>query len=130
MTELVTVDRKTLVEKFAREPFAVTHDLVEHPLLRLERIAELADSLDASRVESNPGELPEILPDGEAKEVDLAPGEIVRGIETNGYWIVLKRIEIDPEYSRLLDESLEAVIPHVAHTEGGAVRKEAYIFIS
>jgi hypothetical protein len=130
MTDLVTVDRRTLVEKFGREPFAVQHQLVEHPLLRLERIAELADSLDDSQVESNPGEVPEVLPDGAAEPVDLAPGEIVRGIESNGYWIVLKRIESDPEYRQLLEQALSAVVPHVAHTEGGAVRKEAYIFIS
>jgi oxalate decarboxylase/phosphoglucose isomerase-like protein (cupin superfamily) len=130
MTELVQVDRTTLVERFAREPFAVRHALVEHPLLRLERIAELADSLPDSHVESNPGASPEVAPDGVAETIPLAPGEIVRGIESNGCWIVLKKIETDPEYRRLLEESLDAVIPHVAHTEGGAVRQEAYIFIS
>ncbi len=130
MTELVTVDRSTLLENFAREPFALKHNLVDHPLLRLERIAELADSLDESQVESNPGAQPEVLPDGATEQIDLSPGEIVRGIESNGYWIVLKEIESDPEYSALLDESLDAIIPHVGHTEGGVAKKEAFIFIS
>jgi oxalate decarboxylase/phosphoglucose isomerase-like protein (cupin superfamily) len=136
MTELVTADRSTLLENFARRPFAVTHALVEHPLLRLERIARLAESLHESQVESNPGTVPDVLPDGVAgartgtESVEPAPGEIVRGIETNGRWIVLKKIESDPEYRALLEESLEAIVPHVAHTEGGAVRKEAFIFIS
>ncbi|MEK6252403.1 MAG: cupin domain-containing protein [Actinomycetota bacterium] len=130
MSELVTVDRETLVENFGREPFAVDHALVEHPLLALERIAQLADSLQESQVESNPGEIPEVLPDGDVEPVELAPGEIVRGIESNGHWIVLKQIESDPEYRQLLEQALEAVIPEVAHAEGGAVRKEAYIFIS
>ncbi|MDX6650475.1 MAG: hypothetical protein QOJ97_2426 [Solirubrobacteraceae bacterium] len=130
MTELVTADRSTLLANFARTPFAVTHQLVEHPLLRLERIAQLAESLHESQVESNPGKVPDLLPDGVVESVELAPGEIVRGIETNGCWIVLKKIESDPEYRALLEESLEAIVPHVAHTEGGAVRKEAFIFIS
>jgi oxalate decarboxylase/phosphoglucose isomerase-like protein (cupin superfamily) len=130
MTELVTADRSTLLENFARKPFAVTHELVEHPLLRLERIARLAESLHESQVESNPGKVPDVLPDGIVESVELAPGEIVRGIETNGCWIVLKKIESDPEYRALLEESLESIVPHVAHTEGGAVRKEAFIFIS
>lgn len=130
MTELVKVDREALVANFGREPFAVEHALVEHPLLSLERIAQLADSLSESQVESNPGEIPEVVPDGVVPPVELAPGEIVRGIDTNGHWIVLKQIESDPEYRQLLEQSLEAIIPQVAHTEGGAVRKEAYIFIS
>lgn len=130
MTELVKVDREALVANFGREPFAVEHALVEHPLLSLERIAQLADSLSEPQVESNPGEIPEVVPDGVVPPVELAPGEIVRGIDTNGHWIVLKQIESDPEYRQLLERSLEAIIPQVAHTEGGAVRKEAYIFIS
>jgi cupin superfamily protein len=130
VTDLVKVDREVLVKNFGREPFAVNHALVDHPLLALERIAQLADSLQESQVESNSGEIPEVVPDGAVEPVELAPGEVVRGIESNGYWIVLKQIESDPDYRQLLEQSLEAIIPQVAHTEGGAVRKEAYIFIS
>jgi len=130
MTELVTLDHETLMDNFARAPFPVRHALTEHPLLRLERIAELAESLHESQVESNKGAIPDVVPDGEVEAVELAPGDIVRGIETNGCWMVLKRIETDPEYLALLEESLEAIVPHVAHREGGAVRQEAFLFIS
>lgn len=129
-TGLLELDTDTLTRKFARGPFAVRHNLGDHPLFSLERIAELADSLEDGQVESNPGEVPEVLPGGIGEDPDLPPGEIVRGIDSNGYWIVLKRIESDPEYRALLDRSLDEVIPHVAHREGGASRKEAFIFLS
>jgi hypothetical protein len=131
VTQLLEFDQQEMAASFAKAPMAVKHNLVDHPLFNLERIAQLADSLDESQIESNPGDVPEVLPGGEVpKTENLSPGEIVRGIDTNGYWIVLKRVNTDPEYRQLLDDSLDYVIPLVAHREGGAVRKEAFIFIS
>lgn len=131
MTQLLEFDPQEMAASFAKSPMAVKHNLVDHPLFNLERIAQLADSLDESQIEANPGDVPEVLPGGEVpKTENLSPGEIVRGIDSNGYWIVLKRVNTDPEYRELLDDSLDYVIPLVAHREGGAVRKEAFIFIS
>lgn len=130
MTHLLEFDTESLTRNFAKAPFAVKHNLAEHPLLDLDRIADLAESLSSSQVESNRGDVPEVLPGGVVEKTDLSPGEIVRGIEDNGHWIVLKRIESDPEYSQLLEDSLAEVIPHVAHQEGGANRKEAFLFMS
>lgn len=130
MTSLLAVDQETLVRSFGRAPFAVRHSLVDHPLLQLGAIAELAESLSAGQVEHNLGQVPELLPDGEAPRADLSAGEIVRTIETNGCWMVLKRIESDERYRSLLERSLDEIIPHVAQTEGGATRKEGFIFLS
>ncbi len=130
MNPVLELDVAELKENFAKKPFPVHHTLMDNPLFTLDRIAQLADSLQESQVESNPGEVPEVLPSGEAPKTDLEPGEIVRGIDTNGHWIVLKRIESDPEYKALLEECLNEVIPHVAHREGGARRQEAYMFLS
>lgn len=130
MNRVLDFDVDELKENFAKKPFAVRHSLGDHPLFSLDRLALLADSLSESQVESNPGEVPDVLPSGEAPKTDLAPGEIVRGIDTNGHWMVMKRVESDPEFKALLEESLSEVIPHVAHREGGARRQEAYIFLS
>lgn len=130
MTQLLEFNQEEMAASFAKSPMAVNHHLDDHPLFNLDRIAQLADSLDSSQIEANPGNVPEVLPGGEVPKSDLGPGEIVRGIDSNGYWIVLKRVNTDPEYRRLLDDSLDYVIPLVAHREGGAVRKEAFIFIS
>jgi hypothetical protein len=119
-----------LVENFAKHSFPVKHHLTDHPLLALDAIADLADRLPAADVEHNLGDVPEVAPSGEVERLDATPGEIARGIETNGSWMVLKRIDQDPPYRELLERSLDEVVPHVAHKEGGYTRQEAYIFLS
>jgi hypothetical protein len=117
-------------ENFSSAPFTVHHSLSEHPLLKLDRLAQLADSLPDSQVEHNVGDVPEVLPGGEAPRLDATPGEVARGIETNGCWMVLKFVETDPEYSALLDEALDEVLPVVADREGKATKKQAFIFLT
>jgi ribosomal protein L16 Arg81 hydroxylase len=90
----------------------------------------LADALPADRVEHNVGAVPAILPGGEAPRMASSPGEVARTIETNGSWMVLKNIEIDPEYRALLNETLDEVAPLVADREGGMRRREGFIFLS
>jgi hypothetical protein len=128
---VLDVDRQVLEASFARQPFALKHHLVDHPLLSLEAIAQLADRLPPERVEHHLGDLPDVLPGGEAPSLEnVPPGEIVRGIETNGCWMVLRRVEVDQEYGELLEEALEDVIPYVADREGGVIRKEGFIILS
>lgn len=127
---LLEFDEKVLRENFSESPFRVQHTLADHPLLQLDALARLADSLSEGQVEHNLGKVPEVLPGGEAPRLDETPGEIARGIETNGCWMVLKRVEADPQYRDLLEQSLNEVIPHVAEKQGGAVRKQGFIFLT
>jgi hypothetical protein len=123
-------DPQTVQEGFSRSPFEVKHHLSDHPLLQLDRLAQLADSLPDSQVEHNLGDVPEVLPGGVAPSLDASPGEIARGIETNGCWMVLKRVNTDPEYRDLLHEALADVIPLVADRVGGATKEQAFIFLT
>jgi hypothetical protein len=123
-------DKSVMREDFSRVPFEVKHGLADHPLLELERLAQLADSLPDSQVEHNLGDVPEVLPGGEAPRLDATPGEIARGIETNGCWMVLKRVESDPEYAALLHEALAEVIALVEERVGGATKEQAFIFLT
>lgn len=61
---------------------------------------------------------------------DRPVGEIARTIDSNDCWMVLKNIERDPEYKRLLDESLDQVAPHVRDSEGGMTKREGFVFLS
>ena len=54
----MAIDPTGFAGAFAREPFAVEHHLVEHPLLTLEGIAELADELPRSAVERHRADQP------------------------------------------------------------------------
>jgi hypothetical protein len=130
VTRLLEIDSQQFSEHFARDPFTVRHTLTEHPLLSVESLAKLADRIPAASVEHNRGDVPEVLASGDAPQVDQTPGEIARGIETNGCWMVLKHIEQDEQYKALLDETLDEVVPLVSDREGGMHRREGFVFLS
>lgn len=124
------VDHDVMWKKFGRESFDVRHNLTDHPLLTLERLAQLADSLPADQAEHTDSDLPEILPEGGQQDESMSAGDVVRGIETNGKWMVLKRVHTEPEYQALADWILGDVHAEVVEQEGGRVSSEAYILIS
>lgn len=131
MTRLLEIDPAAFGENFARRPFAVRHNLGDDARLSVEAVAALADRLPEASIEHNRGQVPLVLASGEAPRIeDATPGEIARDIETNGCWMVLKNIEQDPEYDRLLDETLDEVAPFVADREGGMGLREGFIFLS
>lgn len=124
------VDPDLMWKKFGRESFAVSHSLMDHPLLTLDRLAELADSLPPDQAEFTESELPSILPDGSPTVEKMTAGDVVRGIETNGKWIVLKRVHSDPDYAALADWINGGVRSEKVEQEGGRVSSECYIVIS
>ena len=96
-------------------------------------LAELVRELPRDRLEYNSGkaaisQTPETTP-----TVDLEPEEIVRNIESAGAWMVLKSVEQDPAYRRLIEDALM----EVAQTRGYDSLKSAgfedirgFIFVS
>jgi hypothetical protein len=107
----------------------VRHDLVAHPWLQLERIAELADRLPAGAVERHRADLPLIMPGG-APELDGPPSETVLGIQSNGAWMVLWNIEDDPRYRALLDQCLDQVERRISLARGDMRNRQAFLFLS
>jgi quercetin dioxygenase-like cupin family protein len=124
------IDSEAFAAAFAERPLAVHHTLLDHPLLTLDALGELAERLPANRVEHNVGSLPEVVGDVEVERSTMPPAEIARTIETNGLWMVLKDIELVPEYRRLLDELLDEVEPIVGAREGGMIQREGFVFLS
>lgn len=130
ITTLLNIEEGTFRDHFARAPTDVSHTLTEHPLLTVESIATLAERLPEDRVEHNIANLPKIVAPDAVQRSDQPVGEIARNIDTNGCWMVLKNIERDPEYKRLLDETLDEVAPYVRDREGGMTEREGFIFLS
>jgi hypothetical protein len=130
MTSKLKIDPARLADGLGNEPFLVQHELATHPLLTLDSIAELADRLPEASIEHNLGTVSEVLPGGEAPKLDLSPGEIVRTVESNRSWMVLKNIEQDPAYKELLEATLSEVSATVEATEGAVRDRQGFIFIS
>ena len=124
------LDREDFERSFGLEPLATRHGLVDHPLLTLDALGDLADHLPEDRVERLQGDAPEIVAEGGSDIPDLSPGEVARTIEGNGLWMVLKNIEQHPDYKRLLDETLDEVAPLVLDREGGMILREGFVFLS
>lgn len=130
MKRLLEIDGEKLGSNFASRAFGVSHRLTEHELLSVESLAVLADELPEHSIEQNRGDVPAVVADGKVDVVDSTPGEIARGIETNGAWMVLKNVEQVSSYHRLLDELLDEVAPMVSGREGGMNLREGFVFLS
>jgi Cupin superfamily protein len=126
---LLSIDGGGFSDAFARRPFPVGHALVDHPLLTLEGIAELADALPPSSIERHRADQPLLVPGG-AEELDGRPSDTVRNIDTNNTWMVLWYVEQDPRWKRLLYDCLDEVEAHVRGRDGGMLQREGFLFLS
>jgi hypothetical protein len=69
---------------------------VDHPLFSLEAFGELADRTPPERIERQRTDLDLVLPGGGNPRGGVeAPGDVVRGIETDNAWLVLWNVEND-----------------------------------
>jgi cupin superfamily protein len=133
---MLDMDSTAFANAFTRRPLAVRHRVVDHPLLTLDAIAELADRLPIKDVERHAAQQPLLKPSG-AAELTGRPSETVRTIEANGRWMVLWYIEQAPEYKALLDDVLADVRWHLAQRQArwreadmSPRRQEAFLFLS
>lgn len=131
MTEpLLTVDPEVFGAYFDRKPFHVRHALSEHPLFALPRLMELARDLPEPYVEYNAGALPVGVRPEDTPRNGLSPEETVRRIAECGSWMVLKRVEQDPQYGALLDRCLDEVAAQAGAAAPRMLRREGFIFLS
>lgn len=106
------------------------HRLPDHPLLSLEALAQLGETLPTSQVEYNPGALPVgIMPDAIPRN-GLTIGETIRAIDSSASWAVLKNIETMPAYRQLLLDLLAQLAPVVEPRTGAMLTPQGFIFIS
>jgi hypothetical protein len=126
---LLDIDHQAFADAFGRRPLAIRHALADHPLLSLEAIAELSDSLPLRAIERHHADQPLVVPGG-APELTGPPSETVRGIETNRCWMVLWNIEQSPQYKALLDACLDEAEEPLGGRGGGMLRRQAFLFLS
>lgn len=127
-TGLLDIDSAQFTAAFGRRGLAVRHTLVDHPLLTLDAIAELADRFPG-RIERHRADMDLVTPGG-APELSGPPSETVRGIDSNGCWMVLWYIEQVPEYKQLLDSCLDEAEAYLPRTVGKTRQREAFLFLS
>jgi hypothetical protein len=119
-----------LAAHYPESPVMLWHDLAEHPLLRLEALAELAERMRPEDVEYNRGDLPIGIDPENTPANGLSAAETVRRIEQCGSWMVLKFIEQDDAYRALLEEALAGIESVVRPVTGEMLKREGFIFVS
>jgi len=127
---LVELDREIAAAYFDRRPFHLRHGLAGHPSFSLPRLMQLARRLPEEFVEYNAGALPVGVRPQETPRNGLSPEETVRRIAECGSWMVLKRVEQDPEYGALLDRCLDEVAAQAGAALPRMRRREGFIFLS
>lgn len=127
---IVTIDPELAREKFLKAPFALKHGLSGHKLFTLDRLVRLAQSMPRDRIEYNsgklmPGQKPEDIP-----TIDMSPAEVIRRIEEANAWMVIKRVETDPDYGRVLKAFVDSAQAAAGKKPGEYSDLEGYIFVS
>lgn len=119
-----------VAELYPTQAGLLHHHLPDHPLLSIEALAVLGETLPASAVEYNPGDLPVGIRPEDVPSNGLSIGETIRTIDTNGSWAVLKNIETMPDYRALLMTLLGELEAVVVPRTGAMLTPQGFIFIS
>jgi hypothetical protein len=123
---LLAFETTRFAAELNRRPFPVRHELADHPAFRLDRLVELARRLPPERVEYNAGDLPISHDPSLTPQTGLSVEETIRRITECRSWMVLKRVESDPVYERVLDQCLD----EIARLVPGMRTRRAFVFIS
>jgi hypothetical protein len=115
---------------YPEQPIRIDHGLADHPLLRIEALAELASRMRPADVEYNRGDVPVGLDPAATPSNGLSIAETIHSIEHCGSWMVLKFIEQDPAYRALLQATLAELEPIVKPVTGPMLKPEGFIFLS
>lgn len=121
--------RARFSESYPEVPHKLAHALGDHPLMSLEALAALAESLPAASVEYNFGNQP-LGVDGKPAPTGIPIGRTIREIETTNSWAVIKNIEQHPDYARLLGELLDELRPAIEAGTGRMMKLQAFAFVT
>ena len=104
-------------QNYNRQPFVLEHHLSQHPLLQLPHLTAVAQSFASQHPERLYYTIGNTnLSSGwdYATKRAVPPQEAIDQIQTKNTWLILKGVQILPEYGELLDQILEEI-----HTVSG-----------
>jgi len=99
-------------------------------LLTLPSLIELSKRLPESNIRYNRGDVPLAQKLYTAPRNDLSIQETIRQIEDCGSWMVIRFIEQDAVYGKLLNQCLDEIQPLSDAVSPGMCRREGFIFIT
>ena len=126
----LVLDREPFLRDLNRRACFLHHRLTGHPLFELPRLLELARFLPPQYVRINSGAVPVHATPAEIPGTGLSLEESFARIGDSDTRIMLKAIELEPEYRDLLHTCL-AEIETLGHpATRGVTSREGYVFLS
>lgn len=122
-------DREALLEAFPNRSLQVHHHLVEHPLLTVDALLELARRLPQNHVEYASGDVT-VDQHGKAPANGLTAEETIRRIRECKSWLALRNVEVDATYRELIEACVAEASAIVGRKIGPTSQHEGYIFLS
>lgn len=117
-------------DAYPDKPALLRHGLIDNPLFDIDRIAALAKTLPPQSIEYNRADL-SVGHDPAAMPFNgLSPEETIRRIHDCASWIVLIKIEQDPDYRALMLRCLEALRPEIENKTGPIHGLASFLFVS
>lgn len=130
MTYLTSSSLDGFTGAYPMAPAMLRHDLVGHPLLTLQALAEAARELPEQHVERRVAD----AANGDAFAMDDAsagtPADAIGSIATGRNWIMLRFVEQLPRYRDLLQALMAEVAPAIAPRTGPSHTLKGFVFIS
>ncbi len=127
---MLRIDADSFRESFNRRPFIFGHNISDSALFSLPRLIELSKRLPVDCVRYNSGDIPVATGLYEGPQTGLSIEQTIRQIEDCRSWMVLKYVEQDPEYRRLLDHCLDEIQSVIDPVDPGMSGRHGFIFIS
>jgi hypothetical protein len=127
---IVTADPALARDNFLKRPFALRHELSEHPLFALPRLVALAQSLPRDRIEYNSGKVAVNARPEDVPSIVMPVDQVIRQIETAGAWLVIKFVHEDADYAALLRSFVEEANALAGKTPGDYSDLQGFIFVS
>ena len=117
-------------DKLYKAPFHIGHALSDNPLFRLDRLVELAQSMPGDRIEYNSGDVPPGIRPEDVPGIEMSVDDVIRQIETAHAWLVIKNVEHDPAYARLLEQFVGDLSEASGLPRDGFSDLQGFIFVS
>lgn len=127
---LVSIDAATAKTKFLKTAFTLKHSLADHPLFALSKLVELAKSMPRDKIEYNSGKVAIGVKPEDVPKIDKSPEEVIRAIETDNAWMVIKRVESHPAYRSILESFVREANIAAGRPADEATDIEGFIFVS
>lgn len=127
---LVIVDPQIARDNFFKKPFRLRHTLANNPLFTLSRLVELAKSLPRDAIEYNSSKVAIGAKPEEVPKIDRSAEDVIKSIETENAWMVIKHVENQPEYRSLLEQFVTEANIAAGRKPSDFSDIEGFIFVS